>query len=509
MAVYQQPGVYVQEVLSAVPPTVGASTAAIGAFLGAINQGPLTPTVVTKWSDFVNLYGGFVGDATDNLRLAVKSFLVDNNGGACAVQRVLGTGTATSTQSFYDSSGTGGTAGSAISIVISAANPGAWGNKIYVDIVKTTATAATFTLVVHVGDGTSSTIVETWPNLSMSSTDPRYVVNFVNSNSKYVVVSLPSSNGTTASSPANVPVSQTAQPLASGVDATGGQTATSVAGAVNSFDTITQTLVLNAPGITDATNVNTILAYAATRGDVFVVIDPIADTVANQLTLAASYTSTSYGAVYYPQITVADPTSSAPGVVRTINPGGAVVAQYLVTDHVTGPFKAPAGIKTRIGGAVSVAALTNTNLASMNSAAAPVNAIRFVPGSGIVIMGARTLQPGYSTMYVPVRRSLQYIEKALTNLTQFAIFEPNDQRLWRQLSATVGNFLTDYWRQGGLSGSTPAQAFYAVCDSTNNTSVTINNGELHIDVGVALERPAEFVVIRISQYDGGTTVTTA
>ena len=506
MAVYQRPGVYVQEVLNAVPPSAGATTTTYGAFIGAINRGPVTPTVISRWSDFVNLYGNWAADATDNLRLAVRSFLIDNNGGTCVVQRVAGTGGNAATLSVYDSSGAGGTAGSTATLTVTAANPGAWGNGIYIDIVKSSPTALTFTLVVHYGGSTSSQIVETWPDLSMVSTDARYAPKIVNSGSKYVVVADANDSATGAT---DVPATVSGAPLTTGADATGGQTEADVAAAVTAFDTVANSLVLNAPGIVTATAVNAILAYAANRTDVFVVIDPIVDTVANQLTRAAAYTATSFGAVYYPQIVISDPTTTSPGVTRSINPGGSVVAQYLVTDKIAGPFKAPAGIKTRLGGAVSVTAITSSDLDSMNTAVAPVNAIRYVNGSGIVIMGARTLKQGYVDRYVPVRRSLIYLEKTLTDLTRFAIFEPNDVRLYRQLKATVGNFLTDYWRQGGLRGTSAAQAFYVICDSTNNTITSIDNGEVHIDVGVSLQRPSEFVVIRISQFDGGVTVTTA
>jgi phage tail sheath protein FI len=124
-------------------------------------------------------------------------------------------------------------------------------------------------------------------------------------------------------------------------------------------------------------------------------------------------------------------------------------------------------------------------------------------------MGSRTLQPGYSTRYVPVRRSLTYIEKSLTDLTQFAIFEPNDYRLWAQITSTVYNFLSTFWQQGGLSGTTPQSAFFVKCDADINTPTTISNGFVNIQVGVALQSPAEFVIINIGQFNGGTTVTTA
>ena len=187
----------------------------------------------------------------------------------------------------------------------------------------------------------------------------------------------------------------------------------------------------------------------------------------------------------------------------------AVAGLYALTDASRGVFKAPAGLQSRLAAVVSVPALSNADLDSLNSAAAPVNAIRYIPGSGIVVFGARTLKPGYVDKYVPVRRSLIYIEKSLIDLTRFAIFEPNDSRLWARLNAACSSFLTSFWAQGGLSGTTPTAAYFVKCDSTNNPQSSIDNGYVNIQVGVALQRPAEFVVINIGQYNGGTTVTIA
>jgi hypothetical protein len=97
----------------------------------------------------------------------------------------------------------------------------------------------------------------------------------------------------------------------------------------------------------------------------------------------------------------------------------------------------------------------------------------------------------------------------LTDLTTFAVFEPNDAVLWRTINSTVSTFLTDFWSQGGLRGATPAEAFFVKCDSDTNPLIKIENGEVNIEVGVALQRPAEFVIIKIGQYDGGTTVSVA
>ena len=115
-------------------------------------------------------------------------------------------------------------------------------------------------------------------------------------------------------------------------------------------------------------------------------------------------------------------------------------------------------------------------------------------------MGARTLkQDGTANKYVNMRRSLNYIRKNLKDRTEFAVFENNDERLWAQIRTTLNAFLNEYRNQGGLRGATPAQAYFIKCDAENNTASQIQNGEIHIQVGVALQYPAEFVIIDLSQ----------
>jgi phage tail sheath protein FI len=115
-------------------------------------------------------------------------------------------------------------------------------------------------------------------------------------------------------------------------------------------------------------------------------------------------------------------------------------------------------------------------------------------------MGARTLkQDGTANRYVSMRRSLIYLKKELQGLTQFALFENNDADLWARLRTSIGVFLTGYLNQGGLAGAGPTEAFFVKCDRENNSTDTVANGEVHIEVGVALEYPAEFVVLTLSQ----------
>ena len=232
-----------------------------------------------------------------------------------------------------------------------------------------------------------------------------------------------------------------------------------------------------------------------------VVETPANQTVANALTFASGVGSSSNAAVYYPQLYVTDPVGRSTSALRKVGPSGAVAGLYLTTDATRGVFKAPAGLSASLSSVVSVEkTFSSTELDSLNAGSSPVNAIRPIPGAGISIMGARTLkQDGTANKYVNMRRSLIYIKKELKNLTEFAIFENNDERLWARLNTTIGSFLNDYRNQGGLRGATAAQAYYVICDANNNTATTIANGEVHIQVGVALQYPAEFIVIDLSQ----------
>ena len=137
---------------------------------------------------------------------------------------------------------------------------------------------------------------------------------------------------------------------------------------------------------------------------------------------------------------------------------------------------------------------------ALNAATFPVNPIRQVPGAGISVMGARTLkQDGTANKYVNMRRSLIFIRKKLNDLSQFALFENNDEQLWGRIETSFSSFLNEYRNQGGLRGASAAEAFYVKVDAENNPDNLIAQGQVNIEVGVALQYPAEFVIITLSQ----------
>ena len=495
---YLRPGVYVEDTLNAISPVGGAAAGSVAAFMGATDKGPTVATLVTSWSQYTSLYGswGTLNDVTT----AVYLFFA-NGGSQCYISRVTAGDAVAATRTFNDTNTT-----PAATLVLTAKNPGAWGNNINVTISASVISTTYFDVTVFYNGTADGNVVERFTDVTMLTTDPRYAVSVINGASTYLTAT--DSSVGDAFAAADNPANTANAALSTGANGTA-LTTTNIAAGTSKFDTVDVPLVLNVPGLVATTDVNSVISYVAARGDIFLVIDPIVDTVSAQLTRADAYTASSQAAVYYPSLTIADPTTSATGATKVVPPGGAVVGQFMATDAARGVFKSPAGLSTRLAGALSVSKLTNTELDSLNNGASPVNAIRYIPGSGIVIMGARTLKPGYADRYVSVRRSLIYLRKSLSDMTQFAIFEPNDFRLWRRVSTTIESFLTDFWAQGGLRGASPADAFFVKCDAENNPLVSIENGQVNIEVGVALQRPAEFVVIRISQYDSGAVVTIA
>ena len=501
---YLRPGVYIEETLNAIPPIVGPNSTSVAAFIGVTAKGPTTPTLVSSWTQFNSLFGSWDTKTGINNALNTAVYLFFANGGSNAyIQRVTGANAHAASVTLQDRK-----VSAADTLKLSAKSVGAWGADLSVSITNSVvdvvdAVPTRFNVSIKLG----AVVVERFTDLTMDSADARYAPVVINATSTYITSEdvSPSDSYDSTDNPA-VTVSDVAFDDTLGTNGDAVSDA-NLAAATSQLDVINNSLVLNVPGLTAATHVNTVLDYAEGRDDVFVVVDGKNETVSGQLTLAASYRATSLGAVYYPQLTIPSPTNATPGATVTVSPGGAVVGQIVATDASRGIFKAPAGLSARLAGVVSVPKLTNADLDSLNSAAAPVNAIRYIPGSGIVIMGARTLKAGYADRYVPVRRSLIYLRKAMTDLTQFAIFEPNDFRLWGRIRATLDTFLTDFWQQGGLRGATATESFFVKVDAENNPISSVENGEVHIEVGVALQRPAEFVVIRISQYDSGAVVT--
>ena len=208
-----------------------------------------------------------------------------------------------------------------------------------------------------------------------------------------------------------------------------------------------------------------------------------------------------YGAFYFPWIQVADPLQAAGGLI-TVPPSGHLAGIYSRSDAQRGVHKAPANevIMGALGTQYPVSKIAQGPLNALG-----VNVIRNFNGT-IKVYGARTLasdpQGDPEWKYINVRRLVNYLRESIDNGTQWVVFEPNSPELWSKIRRNVGAFLTNTWASGALFGTTPEQAFYVRSDETNNPAEVRNLGQVVTEIGVAIVKPAEYVVFRISQWAG-------
>lgn len=495
---YARPGVYITERL--LPPVLqgGVTADAAGAVVAPFAQGPETVTLVKSWYEFTSYFGGY--NAQYPATFQVGAFF-SNGGKELYVQRVLADDSVAATVNVL-------TSGSATVATFTAKNAGTDGNKLRI-VIAAGSISGYYNVYVYKESGIANVIsddilLERYENVIFSdSTSSDYAE---------TVINLVSPNITVSNSAAGTPVMTNPYPL------TGGDNGATVVSAdytaykggsssvFERFTALDRPLVIFLPAVQSLSSGKVAVYDAATSwaeaNKSFVVAEtPENSLVADAITFAGSLTDTSHAAVYYPWVYIADPLGRGTGALRKIGPSGSVAGLYLATDTSRGVFKAPAGITATVQGIVAMErAFTSSELDSMNASTSPVNPIRQIPGAGLSVMGARTLkQDGTANKYVNMRRSLNYIEKQLNNLVQFAIFENNDEALWARIRTVINVFLNDYKNRGGLRGTTAAQAYFVKCDAENNNATSIANGEVRIQVGVALQYPAEFIVIDLSQ----------
>jgi len=251
---------------------------------------------------------------------------------------------------------------------------------------------------------------------------------------------------------------------------------------------------------------DTAISYCKSRR-AFLLVDPAPNVLdvqsaADWITQGLSLNDEN-GAAYFPR--VKSPDSLNNNQLRAFAPCGVTAGLYARTDATRGVWKAPAGTEASLSG---VQALTYNLTDPENGKLNPLglNCLRVFPVYGSVSWGARTLagsdQAGSQWKYVPVRRFALYLEESLYRGTKWVVFEPNAEPLWAQIRLNVGAFMQDLFRQGAFQGQTPQAAYFVKCDDETTTQTDINNGIVNILVGFAPLKPAEFVVIKISQIAG-------
>jgi uncharacterized protein len=230
------------------------------------------------------------------------------------------------------------------------------------------------------------------------------------------------------------------------------------------------------------------------------VLDTRPGIISSEAQTEKSRLDSTYAALYYPWVVVNNPLAKVGDetIPREIAlpPSGFVCGIYARNDINRGVYKAPANEIVR--GALRYDIEVNFAQQEILNPQG-VNCLRFFPGRGNRVWGARTTSSDPEWKYVNVRRYFNYLERSIDIGTQWAVFEPNGERLWANIRETVSSFLVNEWRSGALLGATPKEAFFVRCDRSTMDQNDLDNGRLICLIGVAVVKPAEFVIFRIGQ----------
>ncbi|MBB4962436.1 phage tail sheath family protein [Micromonospora polyrhachis] len=511
---YLAPGVYVEEVESGSRPIEGVGTA-VAAFVGFAAQGPFnTPTLVTNWSQYSQVFGEFVPDCY--LGHAVYGFFL-NGGGACYVVRIGGDRANGAAGAGQSAIGPGPTATVGSYRVTARELPRGGGTPDDLTVEVTDAPEGApeerFNLVVK----RAGKVAETFENVTTKRGKDN-VVTAVREKSKLITLeeTVPAAQLTRPSGgevALTVPAPATAAPTEVAADEYVGDAAERTGfGGLEAVEEVTMVAVPDLMGAyqrgaIDLESVKAVqtamIAHCELMGDRMAILDPPPGLSPQQVkewrTDQAGYDS-KYAALYYPWIKIFDPAS---GINRYVPPSGHIGGIWARNDNARGVHKAPANETIR--GAVALETqLTRGEQELLNPIG--VNCLRTFPGRGILVWGARTLSSDPAWRYLNVRRLFNYLEESILAGTQWVVFEPNDDALWARIRRTISAFLVMEWRRGALFGLTPDEAFFVKCDRETNPAESIDAGQVVCQIGIAPVKPAEFVVFQLAQMSGGTSL---
>jgi uncharacterized protein len=271
---------------------------------------------------------------------------------------------------------------------------------------------------------------------------------------------------------------------------------------------LTDVSLVAVPGAIDPVVQQAVRDHCEAKFDRFAILDsvPGSDVEGIQAQFAQVRSAKGFAALYYPWISVRNPET---GATELWPPSGHLAGVYARTDQTRGVHKAPANANLR--GALGIERrLTNEDQGPLNLMG--INVLRVFPGQAQpIVWGARTTAGDLDRnwQYVNIRRLFIFLEQSIERGIRWAVFEPNDLALWQKLKRSISEFLTMVWRGGALFGETAEQAYYVRIDEALNPPSTRALGRLYIEVGVVPTYPAEFIVLRIGIWQGGSEVSEA
>lgn len=522
MPTYLTPGVYVEEIPAQSKPIEGVGTS-VAAFVGLAPGGPLnTPMRISNWTQFAKIFGDpsnpdagpFMSGAF--LAHSVYGFF-QNGGGLCWVVRVGG------------ESANGSGPPPAQAALPAASNPSvdAWRAVALPGVEGDVAVELSEEAPPPPpegegeGDGGGKEPDPSWRLVVTAGSEREEhegltlkrgrtnLATKVNAASKLIRIeetgaSLPEGQRAPASGAYTLVSAAVAPTDLSGSDFEGDVARRQGLGSIAAIDEVTMVVVPDLQTLSEDVQVRDlqgkIIAHCENAGDRMAILDGPADMLPQDILEwrmdTAGYDS-KFATLYYPWIEVMDPLTNQPILVP---PSGHVAGVWARTDGTRGVHKAPAN-EVVLGANGLSFQVTHEEQGGLNTNG--VNCIRAFSGRGIRIWGARTLSSDPEWRYVNVRRLFNYVSESIIEGTQWAVFEPNDHRLWTRLRISSANFLTRVWRDGALFGATPEQAFYVKCDAETNPPEAVEAGQVVIEIGIAPVKPAEFVIFRISQFTAG------
>ena len=507
---YLAPGVYVEEYKIGPKPIEGVSTSTAG-FLGETERGPIKPRLVTSFAEYARIYGSYLKHSF--LPFAVDGFF-KNGGKRCYIGRIVG-------NNAQPASITLGGNDDAL-MQVKALGEGTWGNRVWIKIKNATShdtDNSLFQLQIKyfrpekehtvVKNKTPPDFEEIFDDLSPEPISSGYYEKAVNGVSNFVVLEDKSQGRPTNTPKDDNDTTPWEKVLNFGTD--GGAIVTDdykgkfvedadIKTGLEGLADIEDISIISIPDSVDGDGLSKLLkTHCETLKDCFAILN-LEQNAVNNLGTVKPEDGSKYTGLYTPWLKILNPLT---GKEMLIPPAGHVAGIYARNDIQRGVHKAPANELVR--GIMSLPAqITKEQQAVLNPKG--VNVIKSFPGRGSVVWGARTttLEPKWK--YINITRLFIFIEKSIKRSTQWVVFEPNNERLWARISATISQFLHGVWRTGALMGTTAEEAFFVRCDRTTMTPDDIDNGRLVSIIGLAPTKPAEFVIIRLIQTKAGAEV---
>jgi phage tail sheath protein FI len=285
----------------------------------------------------------------------------------------------------------------------------------------------------------------------------------------------------------------------------GTELANDVKNNIGLFDPIDEIAIIAAPGITGKTVYTALADHTEPLGDRFAIYDPAGNESADRSKLQTPVSTpggkrpvdSQYGAFYYPRVEVPKELDNDPDT-EFVAPSGHIAGIYARVDTTRGVHKAPANEAIRGISAVEDR-LTDADQDSLNNNG--VNILRVAPDGRILVWGARTLTMSTngdkSFLHVSTRRFVNYVEESLQEGLSWAVFEPNNLQLQKQISRAASAFLDRAWADGALFGATAAESYYVRFPDVFNQDADRALGKLTVEIGLRVTYPAEFIIIRI------------